>query len=263
VTYAFQIKEFPDASHSGFQAHLFLVPDLELPYGPGDTSIDWNAPHVIFVQITRNGEGGGNAQFMYKTNLPSGNTMFWNADPEQGPVGNLMTLSDSSVEGEWRVTFNSTTSVTLTGPGGATADFEFPAESAAFFQNPLYVYLGVQPNETANIGQHATFGGVSITGALSSVSDEFLTAELDSTKWAVVAASAAGIFQIPAGTAYQMSWDAPATGFIPESTADLETWSPIEAEVLQIGREKTVFISTEALPSPNAGFFRLTAPAVE
>lgn len=263
VTYSVDLQSFPDAAHSGFQAHLFLVPEAGMPYGPGDTSIDWNAPHLVFVQIARNADGTASGRFMYKTNLPSGNSMIWNTDPANGPVGTLAILSDPSPIGTWSVTFRNNTEITLTAPSGASTNVTMPAAAAELFADPLHVYVGVQPNEIANIGQSATVGQVRITGVPTPVEDAFTGDVLDAARWAVVAANAGGIIQVPSAARYWLAWEAPATGFVVESAPRLAAGAWVDAglsNVVQIGTDKTVLVPAANLPGAEAGYFRLIKP---
>ncbi|MBL9138563.1 MAG: hypothetical protein JNK85_22030 [Verrucomicrobiales bacterium] len=263
VTYAITIKEYAPAAYSGFQTHLFLAPEAGMPYGPGDTSIDWNTPNLVFVQIANNEDGTASARFMYKTNLPSGNAMFWNTDPANGPVGTLASINDPSPTGTWTVKFENNTSVTLTTPSGTSTNFAMPAAAAELFADPLYVYLGSQPNQVANIGQAVTVSRFQITGVSTPLDDSFAGETLDAAKWQVVAADASGIIQVPSTTKYWLTWDAPATGFAVQSATALGAGSWADAgltNIVQIGSQKAVLVPAANLPSPTTGFFRLMKP---
>lgn len=262
VTYSFTVKEFPDGAHSGFQAHVFLVPEAGMPYGPGDTSIDWNAPQTIFLQLANNDDGSATARFMYKTNMPSGNSMFWNDNPDNGQVGTLASVSATSAVGTWSLTFRNDTDVTLTAPGGSSTNFVFPSASAELFAEPLYAYFGIQPNNPGNIGQAATFSNISITGVETPLDDSFTGEALEANNWQVTAADAPGIGVVPATAKYWLAWDAPATGFVVQSAAQVNTgWTDAGlANVVQVGAEKMVILPADKMPSAGAGYFRLAKP---
>jgi hypothetical protein len=263
VTYSFTVRSYPDATHSGFQTHLFLVPELGMPYGPGDASIDWNAPHVVFVQLANNEDGTATARFMYKTNLPGGNAMLWNTDPANGPVGTLASITDASAIGKWSVTFNNNTEVTLATPSGLSTNFAMPAEATELFAEPLYAYFGIQPNGLQNVGASATLSRIQITGAPTPLDDSFSGETLDTTRWATVAADASGIVQVPPTSVYSLSWDAPATGFTPQASATIVNGSWNDnglTNIIQIGSEKISFVPESSLPSAGTGFFRLSKP---
>lgn len=263
VSYAVTLKDFPDAAHSGFQAHLFLAPEAGMPYGAGDTSIDWNTPNIVFVQIAGNSDGTASARFMYKTNLPSGNAMLWNTDEAAGPVGTLAIISDASANGTWTVTFQNDTQVTLTTPSGAVTNVAMPAAAAELFADPMFVYVGVQPNQVANLGQSATLGEVRFTGVPTPLTETFSGDALDATRWAIVAESASGIVQVPTAARYWLDWEAPATGFVVQSSPSLAAGSWVDpglSNVIQIGNRKTVLVPQSALPAGRTGYFRLIKP---
>lgn len=261
VTYSFTVKDYPAANHSGFQTHLFLVPEAGMPYGPGDNSIDWNAPNVVFVQLANQADGSAGFRFMIKTNLPSGNAMFWNTDPANGAVGTLATISDASPLGTWSVTFRNDTDVTLTTPSGTTTNFSLASEAVSLFAEPLYAYFGVQPNTMENIGQAATLSRISIAGVPTPLEDSFGGEALAAGSWAVVAADPPGLVVVPPTTRYWLTWAAPSAGYVVQSTADLKTWAdPGLTGVFQIGPEKRALVPASALPSAGAGFFRLMKP---
>lgn len=207
MTYSATINNFPDATHSGFQAHMFLVPENSLVYGAGDASVDWNAGHVVFLQIANNANGTATGRFMYKINQPGGNAMLWNTDPATGPVGTLAMISDASAEGTWSVTFKNNTDITLTTPSGTSTNFAMPSAAAALFADPIYAYFGIQPNNAGNIGLAASFSRIQITGAPTPLDDNFTDAP--------------GIVQVPPTGVLWLNWTAPATGFVVQSSADL------------------------------------------
>lgn len=264
VTYAIDVRALPDRDHSGFQTHIFLIPEAGMPYGPGDTSIDWNAPHVIFFDIVNGADGTATGTFRYKTNQPSGNSMIFNADPEAGPAGTLAGLTEPTPVGTWSITFRNSTEVTVTGPSGASTNAVLPAAAADLFADPLYAYFGVQPNQVSNIGQSATLGSIRITGVPVPLEETFSGDTIDAAKWAVVAADATGIVLAPPTAKYWLSWAAPATGFVVQSSPSLLPGSWIDPgvneSIVQIGGQRTVLIPASALPGTGAGYFRLIKP---
>ena len=218
---------------------------------------------MVFVQIANNQDGSASARFMYKTNLPSGNSMFWNTDPAVGPVGTLASINDVSPIGTWTVKFENNTSITLTTPSGTSTNFAMPTASAELFADPLYVYLGSQPNQLANIGQAVTVSRFQVTGVPTPLDDSFAGDSLDAGKWAVVAADATGIIQVPATSKYWLTWDAPATGLGVQSATALSAGAWVDPEltnIVQIGSQKAVLVPADKLPRPGAGFCRLIKP---
>jgi hypothetical protein len=199
---------------------------------------------------------------MYKTNQPGGNSMLWNADPANGAVGTLALISDASPLGAWSVTFKNDTNITLKTPSGSSTNFAMPADAAALFADPVFVYFGVQPNQPASIGQAAIFSRAQISGVVTPLDDTFTGETLDATKWQVAAADAPGIVQVPPDAVYWLKWAAPATGFGVQSSPRIarEAWGdPGLTNIIQVGVERMVLVPTSSLPGP-VGFFRLLKP---
>jgi hypothetical protein len=269
MTYSVTIKEFPPPAYAGFQVHIFLVPQATMPYGPDDGAIDWNAPNVIFVQITQNADGSGSARFMYKTNQPGGNSMLWNTDPAAGPVGTLAFLWSPTVRGTWSVTFNaSEETIGMTAPDGSSTNWTMPPALAAppgenLFEGPLYAYFGVQPNAMGNIGQSAVFSGVKIESgdpAFTPLEDDFSGQTLDTAKWAVVASDRAGVFVAPPESVYWVSWTLPDVGFGLQGSPSVgpPSWSDLTPAVLfRNNTRRMALITVPLLPAADAGYFRL------
>jgi hypothetical protein len=263
VTYSVTVKSFPDAAHSGFQLQVLLVSESAMPYGPNDNAVDWNATNAVFVQIANNADGTATGRFMYKTNQPSGNSMFWNTDSTNGAVGTLAMISDPSPLGTWSVTFNNNTDITLTTPSGSSTNCSMPSAAAALFADQDYAldaYIGIQPNTTDNIGQSAILSRIQISGAPTPLDDTFSGASLDTDLWQIVAQDPTGILQVPPNSVYYLSWAAPATGFSLQVAPTLGKGSWMDSgltNIFQVGTHKVVLIPSSGLPSANTGYFRL------
>lgn len=263
VTYSMTLKSFPGTNYGGFQAHMFIAPTSGMPYGSGDTSIDWNASHLVFFQIAYNDNQEIVGRFMYKTNQPSGNSMIWNTDETKGAVGSLAFLTNSTAIGTWSITFNNNNQITMTAPGGVSTNFTMPADAAALFADPAVVYFGVQPNQIANIGQSAVFSRLQITGTTTALDDSFTGDTLDTAIWQTVAADAGGISVVPPTAAFQLSWGAPATGFVVQASPTLaaDSWyDPGLSNVVQVGSSKKVLVPQSTLTNANT-FYRLIKQA--
>ncbi|EEF60266.1 hypothetical protein [Pedosphaera parvula] len=265
VSYSITITNYPSSSYPNLQTHIFLAPGNAIPNGPGDSSIDWNATNVIFVQIQNHGDGTAGATFMYKTNVDGGPN---NADRWQGQIfgsNTLAVISAPTILGKWSVTFNNDTNVTITVPGGGSTNFVMPAASAAYFADPLYAVFGMQPNVTANIGQPVVFSNVSISGVATPADDSFTTAPLDTSIWGLSAGNSAGVTVVPLDSAYWVSWTLPDGGFglqISGDPADSNSWSDPGLTASAFSGRKNVLIptsTTSSLPGTN-GFFRLLKP---
>jgi hypothetical protein len=265
VSYSFTIAEYPGIENAGFQTHLFLVPGAE---GLTDGTPDWNQPNVIFLDLQNNGAGGGSATFRYKTNSPGGNTMIYNGNPDNGSVGTLASLGSDTMIGTWTLTFTNDTSVTITTPSGTSTNFAFPAESAALFADPMYVYLGVQPNQLANRGQGVRFTNFRTTGTANPIDENFAgvvpeenpeaAPDLDATVWRRAASDAAGIFVTPTDATYIVEWTVPAIGFKLQRAESLTNpeWADVAATPRQVGDRVRAAITATG----NQGYYRLVKP---
>ncbi|HEX7859471.1 MAG TPA: hypothetical protein VF773_04040 [Verrucomicrobiae bacterium] len=266
VTYSFTIADYPDATHNGFQTHLFLVPGDNIP--TFETSPDWNQPNLIFLDLQNSADGGAFATFRHKTNSPNGNAMIYNANPTNGPVGALAGIGATDIRGTWSLTFSNDTSVTITTPQGTSTNFTISAETAALFANPMYAYLGIQPNRIENLGQSARFTSFNITGTTTPITENFVgvvpeetpdaAPNLDPAIWLRVAENAAGVTLVPTNSTYIISWTVPAVGFNLQHSASLspQLWEDVTTPTVQIGDRVRTTLST----SGQTGFFRLIKP---
>ncbi|MBU6401450.1 MAG: hypothetical protein KGS61_14130 [Verrucomicrobia bacterium] len=261
VTYSVTIASYPSTNYSGFQTHIFLVPMASLP--TYESSPDWNEPNVVFLQIANNADGSASATFRYKTNLPNGNTMLWNSNPTNGPVGALASITDPSPLGTWSLTFQNNTNVTLTAPSGASTNFVMPPDSAALFADPLVAVFGAQPNGDANIGQTVILSRIQVTGTTSAIDEKFIGATLDTTTWQIVAQDAAGVTVAPPDSLYWINWSLPATGFLLEASTNLSStsaWADAGlTNVVQVLGKRMVVLTSSSLPGTN-GFYRVSKP---
>ncbi len=261
VTYALTVADYPGGANSGFQTHLFLVPGAGLP--DWENSPDWNEPNLIFLDIGNGADGTGYASLRYKTNLPNGNSMVYNANPESGPVGTIASVGSPSPNGTWSITFNNDTDVTLAAPGGATATASLPAEAVALFSGSMHVYAGIQPNRLENIGQSVTFKRLEITGVASPISEDFTSAGvLTGETWNVSAVDRAGLVPVPSDAAFWLSWPLPDTGWTLQWAEDLDNnfWNDIAfTSSSNIGGQRRTLVRTGDLPNSFTGqyFFQM------
>jgi hypothetical protein len=269
VTYSLTVTNYPSGAYSGFQTHIFLVPGSSLP--TYETSPDWNEPNVIFLQIVNNADGTANATFRYKTNQANGNSMLFNDNSTNGPVGALASLDAPTPIGTWSMTLNNT-NVTLSVPGGASTNFAMPAGAVALFADPMYAYFGAQPNSSNNIGQSITLSRVQISGVAAPIDDHFTGVPsdpadtnsppvLDSATWQLAAQDPAGVVLVPSGSIYWLSWTLPDKGFTPQASPDLApgSWTnPGLTNLLQIGTSRAVLIPASSVPvGAKSEFYRL------
>ncbi len=258
VTYSLTITGFPDTNHSAFQGQIFLIPATSLP---GETAPDYNEPNLIFLQIGENADGSAYASLHYKTNEPSGNAMVYNNNPANGPVGSLGGIGSASPLGTWSLTFNNNTDITVTEPGGNTANFSISADAAALFADPLYAYFGGQPNQLANIGQTLVLNHIQITGVANPVDEKFTSPTIDTTTWAIRAADPNGLVVVPGDTAYKVTWTLPDFGYGLQWASGVKgPWSDTGLSTVTVGKTKSALVPTSSLPGVQGGFFRLYKP---
>ncbi|HKQ36790.1 MAG TPA: hypothetical protein VJ063_01860 [Verrucomicrobiae bacterium] len=262
VTYSLTIHKHPDASHTGFQTHMFLV-----PAAPTDSAPDYSQANVIFLDIQSQSGGAAYASFRYKVNEPGGNSFLYGA-------GTLGGVSSPSPIGTWSLTFSNDTDLMVTAPGGASANFSLPPAAAALFANPLAVWVGAQPNAGGNIGQTVVLSNVRVTRAeVVLLEDNFLTDEtLDTQKWQVFAGDPVGVRLVGSDAAFWLSWTIPDSGFVLQRTSNLEdpnSWIATGGTAPLIGNNKKIFVHKYnddqqvgefyAPPNPQA-FYRLIHP---
>jgi hypothetical protein len=257
VTYSIDIADYPDPStYAGFQTHIFLLP---VDGAPANADVDWSQPNLIFVDLIGQADGSVIGTFRYKTNLPAGNAMIYNANPANGPVGILGTVTNNGGAGRWSLTFSNDTQVTFTAPNGSSAQMELPAESAALFAGPLHAYFGVQPNQIANIGQSVVVNRIEIAGTETGLTDSFSDAVLDAAKWVVAAADARGIVPITSETPWTVAWTTPAAGFTLQSNGTVAPAGWKDVDVIPVPSASTLqaWLNRTNLPNGNSAFFRL------
>jgi hypothetical protein len=202
TTYSMTIAAFPSPTYTGFADQMFLIPEAGMTGTPQDDNIDWDSSDVAALYVGVNQDGSATGTFQYKVNQPSS----WNTSlivtkkVASGPLGT------------WSLSFNNNTNVTLTAPDSTRTNFTMAATDAALFVDPLYIYLGDQPNQNANIGQSSTFSYFSTSGAVGSFSDNF--ASFNTNNWANDTASdPLGIFVTAPDAKYWLAWPTPDIGF--------------------------------------------------
>ncbi|HEV7925594.1 MAG TPA: hypothetical protein VGR14_09570 [Verrucomicrobiae bacterium] len=202
TTYSMTIAAFPGPAYTGFEDQMFLIPLAGMTGTPQDDDIDWDSSDVAALYVGVNSDGSATGTFQYKVGQPSSWTtsLVVSTTNVAGPLGT------------WTIAFNDNTNVTLTAPDKTSTNFVINANDASDFADPLYVYLGDQPNQNANIGQSSTFSGFSVTGAASSFSDNFAT--FNTNNWANDTASdELGIFVNAPDAKYWLTWPTPDAGF--------------------------------------------------
>jgi len=202
TTYSLTIAAFPGPTYTGFEDQMFLIPLAGMTGSPQDDDIDWDSSDVAALYVGENPDGSATCAFQYKVSQPSS----WNTS---------LVVSKTNAAGPlgtWTLAFNNNTNVTLTAPDKTSTNFTINATDASQFADPLYIYLGDQPNENANIGQSSTFSEFTVSGAASSFSDNFAT--FNTNNWANDTASdELGIFINAPDAKYWLTWPTPDGGF--------------------------------------------------
>lgn len=277
VTYSWTIKKFPtnDAAYS-YQAHFFMVSGSDSTTtqtyypGPYDQAADYNLANCIFLTIQSDGNGGGIANFRYKTNEIAGNGMLFNTtsptnaagDPNGWPVMPIVGFDSAPLLGTWSLTFSDTTNITLTAPGGASTNFTMDAASAALFADPVTLILGAQPNTAGYTGlpetQAVIYSSFSLTGTSAAFTDNFTTdSSLNTNYWEDLSNDTNGCLLIPSSAAYWVGWSLPAPNYALAAATNLtEGWGNITPTLtIKDGATYQALLSTNSLPAGQDAFF--------
>jgi len=260
VTYSMTITNYPAPPVTNFQTHILLIPD-----NPGTgTSPDWGETNTVALMIENHLNGTASGYFRYKTNLPNGNSMMYNANPDNGPVGHLATVEAPTPIGTWSLTFLNDTNVTINGPGGSSATCTLPPDAAALFASGMAVYFGNQPNGAWKNGQFSTLSRVQISGTWApNIDDSFTGTEVDTNLWEKIGGDAKGIRIATSQDAYWLSWTTPDPGFdVIQATASLSpiAWTDTalkKTDAFVRGEQRILLVPKSALPSQDSGYFRL------
>ena len=296
VTYSWNIASFPGTLYSGYQQHVFLIPASATATVPTENGADYSEPNCIFITVQSSSStttttvtnGGiistnsvtnllGVMNFRYKTNEPNGNGMIFNgtsptntaSNPNGWPVQPVGTISSSSPLGTWSVTFNSTTNVILTAPNGSNTTFTLDPASAQLFVDPLYVFVGVQPNNVSAEGQITVLNNFSISGSQTPLFDGFTNDTALSATWTLDSADTNAVQFVPPGKNYWFAWTAPAVGYDLRAAGALKgstntTWAlltgPNATNPVPVFRNlatETALISSTNFPGTNQAYFQL------
>jgi hypothetical protein len=266
VTYSFAVTNFPTGS--GYQAHLFITTGGIPP--SFETAPDYVETNVIFVQIGRNANGTGTAAFRYKVNeFQSNSNMFGAEYIGDASAGTLANITTPTVLGNWSITFNQDTNVTLSGPGGVTTNFTMRAAAVANFAEPLNILFGAQPNNSANIGQSVVLAQAGISGIANPVNDNFMAdSTLDTSTWSPLAGDVTLAQVVPNDPgSWLIKWTLPDAGFGLQTTTNLtnpNSWTTLTGPEATGGPLSSytaagsrITLVPSASLSPGVSYFRL------
>jgi hypothetical protein len=248
TTYAMTITNFPSATYSNYLAYMWLVPFFTTePTSPDE---DYSPASVVVVHVTVNSAGIGLGSILAKESIPNSNPLSLVTVTNALPLGPL---------GTWTLAANGVT-LTLTSPSGDTASTNL-ASSSAFF-DPLAVYVGAMANSTNNIGQKVVFSGFQIvSNGVTTLTDNFTSASLNTNKWMVQAEDPTGVYQVPVNAALLMSWSLPAAGFRITASTNLgvsSSWHSAGLLTFTTGGRGGAFIPSDWLTTNT--FYRLQDP---
>ena len=252
VTYSFTIANFPSGPTNGFEARMLLVGNH---FAPGAFA-DYNETNVVYLRVfsvldTNTHAVRYDEELRYKVN--DADSSIFDTNFLFNPVA---ILRGPSVLGTWGITLAGT-NVTMFGPAGTT-NVSFGPEVLSSFDVYTYPYLGIVPNDDANIGQSATFSAFSVSGATTLLDDHFSSLN----KWYKgVAQDPTGVLLQPANTFAKILWSPP-----PSPSLSLRATNTLAASAVSwpgagtmntVGTNKVVLLPT---PTGAAMFFRLESP---
>jgi hypothetical protein len=269
VSYSFTIADYPNLPN--YAAQLFLVPNACMEWGVADTSIDWNMTNGLVLSISAN-----------NTNPPTGWGVSFSAKTNSSGSNPNLTITNfaygSLPVGTWTLTFNNNTDFTITTPNPSqVVSGSLPPAVAnlvsgnAVGNTALTPYFGIQNNNLICIGYPAVFnnitiGNVIVNGTPGTLSDNFNTGSLDTTKWTKLTDQGNDI-TVNSGLAFYVAWNMPNdNGYGPLQAASSLTgpwvdFSPSSSWIVVNGTNRTATITTAALQSQlgttDVGFFRL------
>lgn len=250
VSYSVNVAEHAPVEHANFQLHVYFVPGFA---SETRADADWFEPNVLMWRIVNNADGSAWSQLHYKTNAPDSNGIFYGA-------GDLQGIGNSTPLGNWTLTFNQDTNLTITTPGGGIFETNLPPAVAAIFNDNMKIYVGIVPNAISRIGQMAVVAGVKITGApgAPAVDSNFVGQSRDPAIWDILASSPNGVLEIPTDSAYWLEWTLPALGFSPQISPSVTgPWSSPTLAGFEAGGKRRALVRQRDLPGSTAGYFRL------
>ena len=252
VTYSFNISKWngPDLNY-----HIYFNSEV----GAGGASApDYNQPNVLIFQVSPISNNLAVATITWKTNSPS-----------SGTPNTSITITNSTILGNWQLQFTSNTNGAIIPPGGSPNPFLVDPGLATALANPVYVTFGLNPAVNSNgiVGESAVVSQIGITGVSSLNStntiftDNFVSdSAFDTNSWQVNALFPASIVFVPTTSAYSLNWTIPASGFVPEINTNLSSpgsWRVLSLPTVVLTPGERAQIPKSILPAGNSTFFRL------
>lgn len=274
VSYSYTIAQYPGGSAAGFQSHIFFTPGE-----PTENAPDYNEANIVMLDLQVQGNGSASWSFRYKTNSVNSNNMLYNQGGfTNGVPGSV--VDPHGPLGTWKITFVNDTNVTMTSPTGITSTFVLDPAIVANFADPISIFWGIQPNNSAGVGLKAVISDIKVAGIKANASDFEDNFAADYTphgfnpnnvldtdgNWLISAVFAPGVIGLqPSISPLWVNWTLPSTGFALQTNSILGNpsqfpWSTngLPGPTLIGGVQRTL-LSTNDIPA-NRGFFRLANP---
>jgi hypothetical protein len=230
---------------------MYLVPFSLTP--PTEVNPDWVEASVIDFSVTVNSAGIASGQFRYKTGPAN----------ENSNLLSLIVVTNPTPLGTWTLSLSGD-NLTITSPNSNSGSTNMTANTAAndFSYGGLAVYVGCQANSTNNIGQQMAYSGVKIVNSgVTTLSDTFTTATLNTNLWRLASQDPTGVLQIPPTAAYSLTWNLPDFNSLLTTSTNLNvvgSWPVSQLPIGQFGSRAMVLIPSSYLATNT--FYRLQLP---
>lgn len=261
ATFSFTVAAPPAPQAKGFLCYLWLVAN-PISYNTAAYSGQAN-PNVVRLNLEADGSGGVTATLGYRANAPDDDISF-------STTGFICGITNAPFAGEWSLRMNSDTDLILTAPDGAQANGKMAEADAPLFREKVRLYLGVNPNGAANLGQSLTLSGARIqvpNSAKTSLNGVFDTGAKLDKNWTILAADPASLITVPAQSVYRAEWMetcpmGPGVNFLErsENVARAADWIPVAPLSRVLANGLNVTFLTEAETAGISAFFRVVVP---
>ncbi len=216
VTYSVTFQDYNTAPNFTFQIQFIA----------DNTAQSANSPYTVYfspadfaLSIVNQGTDF-TASIDYKTNNPAG-----------GTTGNLMFMTTATAQvGTWTLVFTNNPDGSADGgviaPDGTAGTFTVSSNIVAYFVNPVTIYYGIVPENTAGFGQFIDTSRITTANVGGqNINDNFATdASFDTSTWSTGYSFEANSVQlVTTDTPYWVTWTVPANGFGLETATNLTT----------------------------------------
>lgn len=261
ATYTFNVAATSGRVAPGFLSYLWLVAN-PIAYSTEAYSGNGN-PNVVRLNLESTGAGRVTATLGYRVGAPGDEAPFLSS-------GFICGVTNTDFVGTWTLKATSDNAFTLVAPDGTQSSGLMQGADTALFREKVHLYLGVNPNGVANLGQSMTVGSAGILiskGGRTSLQGKFTGGVKPDKNWTILAEDPASIMTLPAKSVYRAEWqDVCGTGTglgvleRNDSLFDPFNWAPVKTSAAMLANGNDVVFITEAdAPNP-MGFFRAIPP---